>query len=47
MKLSKTNEHLQNATAIYFKEQEIKKLKEYKASLINSAVTGKTKVSKD
>ncbi len=30
--------------AISFKEQEIEKLKEYKASLINSAVTGKIKV---
>jgi type I restriction enzyme S subunit len=32
------------ATAISLKEQEIEKLKEYKASLINSAVTGKIKV---
>lgn len=32
-------------TAISLKEQEIEKLKEYKASLINSAVTGKIKVS--
>jgi type I restriction enzyme S subunit len=32
------------ATAISFKEQEIEKLKEYKATLINSAVTGKIKV---
>lgn len=31
-------------TAISLKEQEIEKLKEYKASLINSAVTGKIKV---
>ena len=42
-------EHIQIATtkittAISFKEQEIKKLKEYKATLINSAVTGKIKV---
>lgn len=33
------------ATAITLKEQEIEKLKEYKATLINSAVTGKIKVS--
>ncbi|NEW80777.1 MAG: restriction endonuclease subunit S [Mariniphaga sp.] len=33
------------ATAISLKEQEIEKLKEYKASLINSAVTGKIKVN--
>jgi len=33
------------AIAISLKEQEIEKLKEYKASLINSAVTGKIKVS--
>jgi len=32
-------------TAISLKEQEIEKLKEYKATLINSAVTGKIKVS--
>ena len=32
------------ATAISLKEQEIEKLKEYKATLINSAVTGKVKV---
>lgn len=32
------------ATAISLKEHEIEKLKEYKASLINSAVTGKIKV---
>ncbi len=32
------------ATAISLKEQEIEKLKEYKASLINEAVTGKIKV---
>lgn len=42
-------EHIENltskiATAISLKEQEIEKLKEYKASLINSAVTGKIKV---
>jgi type I restriction enzyme S subunit len=34
----------QIATAISLKEQEIEKLKEYKATLINSAVTGKVKV---
>ena len=33
------------STAIGFKEKEIEKLKEYKACLINSAVTGKIKVS--
>ena len=33
------------ATAISLKEQEIEKLKEYKATLINSAVTGKIKVN--
>ncbi len=33
------------ATAISLKEQEIEKLKEYKASLINEAVTGKIKVN--
>jgi type I restriction enzyme, S subunit len=33
------------ATAISLKEKEIEKLKEYKATLINSAVTGKIKVS--
>lgn len=33
------------ATAISLKEQEIEKLKEYKASLIDAAVTGKIKVS--
>lgn len=32
-------------TAISLKEQEIEKLKEYKATLINSAVTGKIKIS--
>ena len=32
-------------TAISFKEEEIEKLKEYKSTLINSAVTGKIKVS--
>lgn len=32
------------ATAISLKEQEIEKLKEYKATLINSAVTGKIRV---
>jgi type I restriction enzyme, S subunit len=35
------------ATAISLKEQEIEKLKEYKATLINSAVTGKIKVHHD
>ena len=35
------------ATAISLKEQEIEKLKEYKATLINSAVTGKIKVYND
>jgi type I restriction enzyme S subunit len=34
-------------SAISFKEQEIEKLKEYKATLINSAVTGKIKVHID
>ena len=34
-----------NTSAISLKEQEITKLKEYKATLINSAVTGKIKVS--
>lgn len=33
------------ATAISLKEKEIEKLKEYKATLINSAVTGKIKVN--
>jgi type I restriction enzyme S subunit len=33
------------ATAISLKEREIEKLKEYKSTLINSAVTGKIKVS--
>ena len=33
------------ATTISLKEQEIEKLKEYKATLINSAITGKIKVS--
>jgi type I restriction enzyme S subunit len=32
------------ATAIACKQAEIEKLKEYKATLINSAVTGKIKV---
>ncbi|MEO7309293.1 MAG: restriction endonuclease subunit S [Chitinophagaceae bacterium] len=41
--------HIENlsdkiATAISLKEKEIEKLKEYKATLINSAVTGKIKV---
>jgi type I restriction enzyme S subunit len=35
------------STAISLKEQEIEKLKEYKATLINSAVTGKIKVYND
>jgi type I restriction enzyme S subunit len=35
------------AIAISLKEQEIEKLKEYKATLINSAVTGKIKVYND
>ena len=35
------------ANAISLKEQEIEKLKEYKATLINSAVTGKIKVFSD
>jgi type I restriction enzyme S subunit len=35
------------ANAISLKEQEIEKLKEYKATLINSAVTGKIKVTND
>lgn len=35
---------LKIATAISLKEKEIEKLKEYKATLINSAVTGKIKV---
>jgi type I restriction enzyme S subunit len=43
-------EHIETAsqkisTAIALKEREIEKLKEYKATLINSAVTGKIKVS--
>jgi len=38
---------LKIATAISLKEQEIEKLKEYKAALINSAVTGKIKVTND
>jgi type I restriction enzyme, S subunit len=33
------------STAIEMKEREIEKLKEYKATLINSVVTGKIKVS--
>ena len=33
------------STAIALKQQEIEKLKEYKATLINSAVTGKIKVN--
>ena len=44
--------HIENvtskiSTAISLKEQEIEKLKEYKATLINSAVTGKIKVYND
>ena len=35
------------AAAISFKEKEIEKLKEYKVTLINSAVTGKIKVYND
>ena len=35
------------ATAISLKHEEIEKLKEYKATLINSAVTGKIKVYND
>ena len=38
------NGKLKIASAIFLKEQEIEKLKEYKATLINSAVTGKIKV---
>ena len=41
------NESLKFDTAISLKEQEIEKLKEYKATLINSAVTGKIKVYND
>ena len=33
-----------NAIAISLKEQEIEKMKEYKSSLINSAVMGKVKI---
>ncbi len=45
-------EHIETATkkidkAIGIKEQEIEKLKEYKASLINSVVTGKVKVTEN
>ncbi len=43
--LDKAN--VQITTAISLKEQEIEKLKEYKATLINSAVTGKIKVYND
>jgi len=39
------NINLKVDTAISLKEQEIEKLKEYKATLINSAVTGKIKVT--
>lgn len=38
------NNRLKTQTVISFKEQEIEKLKEYKATLINNAVTGKIKV---
>jgi type I restriction enzyme S subunit len=41
--IAKTNKKI--AKAISLKEKEIDKLKEYKASLINSVVTGKVKVS--
>lgn len=41
--IAKTNKKI--ATAISLKEKEIEKLKEYKASLINSVVTGKLRVS--
>ena len=36
--------NLKFSMAISLKEQEIEKLKEYKSTLINSAVTGKIKV---
>lgn len=39
-----TNIEVKMTSAISFKEKEIEKLKEYKATLINSAVTGKIKV---
>jgi type I restriction enzyme S subunit len=42
-----TNVNSKFAIAISLKEQEIEKLKEYKATLINSAVTGKIKVYND
>ncbi len=41
------NENIRFNKAISLKEQEIEKLKEYKATLINSAVTGKIKVFND
>jgi type I restriction enzyme S subunit len=41
------NSDIRIAKAISLKEQEIEKLKEFKASLINSAVTGKIKVHND
>ncbi len=46
------SKHIETATqkidkAIGLKEQEIEKLKEYKASLINSVVTGKVKVTEN
>ena len=40
-------QYLKYEHSISFKEKEIEKLKEYKATLINSAVTGKIKVSQD
>ncbi len=49
---SEISEYIENIaskflSAITLKEQEIEKLKEYKATLINSAVTGKIKVDND
>jgi len=41
---SNINRQVLEKTTIYFKEQELIKLKEYMLSLINSAVTGKIKV---
>ena len=41
------NATTKTSTIISLKEQEIEKLKEYKATLINSAVTGKIKVTND
>lgn len=43
IKINKDNKRIDDAISL--KEQEIEKLKEYKATLINSAVTGKIKVS--